>query len=305
MALGESNGRSAIALEAPTYPTLSVIRGHSVGESYSLAGLLGLSERRPLGAERREGAGRHGELVLGRGLDADIELRDEDVAPRHAVLAIENGIVLLRDLGSRNGTFVNGRRIAGTVALSEGDKLQLAPGTMLKFTAAERVDEPQQRRLHEAALLDPLTHSWSRPCFLDRLERESRFASRHAVPLTLVAFDVNDLRSINARHGTTVGDALLVELAARVRGAVRREDILARLGGDDFALLCRRTPRTGATILLERIRASVECQPFLCGTSISLGAALHGLDANDGAGLLAAADAAVRAAKRALGVEAE
>src|SRR5262249_27687717 len=114
-------------------PCLIVIRGLNVGEMYKLVGA---------------------EMTIGRGLGAEVEVLDDGISRRHATLKIDADGVTLTDLGSRNGTFVNGQRIDRPVVLHDGDKVQLSSSTILKFTYADRLDESFQRRMYESALRD-------------------------------------------------------------------------------------------------------------------------------------------------------
>jgi two-component system, cell cycle response regulator len=262
---------------------LIVIRGFNVGEMYKLTKL---------------------ELIVGRGAHADVEILDDGISRRHAAIRFAEERVWLADLGSRNGTWVNGARIEDPVELRDGDKIQLSSSTILKFTYADRLDESFQRRMYESSLRDSLTKAFNKKYFLDRLEREFRFAKRHHQPLSLVMLDADDFKALNDRHGHLAGDAVLVELAAEVHRAIRTEDVFARFGGEEFAVVCRATDPAGAAIFAERLRAAVEQQPIAYDgqeirVTISLGVAGLTADHMDSMALLAAADEALYAAKRA------
>jgi diguanylate cyclase (GGDEF)-like protein len=261
---------------------LIVIRGFNVGEMYKLT---------------------DAEMVIGRGQHADVEILDDGISRRHARVRFEDGRVVLEDLGSRNGTWVNGERVEREVELRDGDKLQLSSSTILKFTYADRLDESFQRRMYESSLRDSLTKAFNKKYFLDRLEREFRFAKRHHQPLSLVMLDADNFKALNDRHGHLGGDAVLVELAAEVHRAIRTEDVFARFGGEEFAVVLRSTDVAGAAIFAERLRVAVEQQAIVHeGTpirvTISLGVAGLSAEHTDSLALLAAADGALYAAKR-------
>jgi diguanylate cyclase (GGDEF)-like protein len=261
---------------------LIVLRGFNVGEMYKLT--------RP-------------EHTIGRGQQADVEILDDAISRRHARLRFADDRVWLVDLGSRNGTWVNGARITAEVELFDGDKIQLSSSTILKFTYADRLDESFQRRMYESSLRDSLTKAFNKKYFLDRLEREFRFAKRHHSPLALVMLDVDDFKALNDRHGHLAGDAVLVELAAEVHRAIRTEDVFARFGGEEFAVVCRATDTAGAAIFAERLRVAVAAQPIryeglAIPVTISLGVAGLTSAHTDSMALLAAADGALYAAKR-------
>jgi diguanylate cyclase (GGDEF)-like protein len=263
-----------------TQPVLLVIRGLNVGETFAL------------GAEER---------VLGRGPKIDFDLPDDSVSRRHASIRVEEGAPTLRDLGSRNGTFVNGKRVEGAVRLAEGDKIQVSPGTILKLTYADRQDETFQRRMYETSLRDPLTLAFNRRYFLDRLDRELRFARRHAQPISVILLDVDGLAAVNERLGLTAGDAVLADLARRVHALVRHEDVVARTGGDELAVLLRSTTAAAAATIAERIRAAVADESAAEGTRVTVsgGVAVSADGSGEPIQLLGLADAALAQARAA------
>jgi two-component system, cell cycle response regulator len=278
-----SPGRDTVGEDRAPAPCLIVIRGLNVGQSVRLG---------------------HTELILGRGSQADVDLGDDSVSRRHASVHMEGGRALVTDLGSKTGTFVNGKRIAAPATLADGDKIQVSTGTILKFTMIDRLDETFQRRMYESSLRDPLTQSFNRRYFLDRLERELRFARRHKQPLSLILVDVDNLDEVNERDGTAAGDAVLVELAGRVHGLLRQEDVVARIGGDELAVICRATEAADALAVAERIRATIADRGFAGGhTQVTVAVGVAGLEVTSAPGrdLIAAADTALADAKRAGG----
>jgi|RhiMethySRZTD1v2_1073278.scaffolds.fasta_scaffold91674_2 diguanylate cyclase (GGDEF)-like protein len=263
---------------------LIVIRGLNVGEMYKLAG-------KP-------------EMVLGRGQQVDVEILDDGISRRHAALRFRDDQVLLEDLGSRNGTFVNGQRVEGSRPIQDGDKIQLSSSTILKFTYADRLDESFQRRMYESSLRDGLTKSFNRKYFLDRLEREFRFAKRHRQPLALIMLDIDEFKKLNDSRGHLAGDRVLADLAAEIHAAIRSEDVFARYGGEEFAVVCRATDVAGAAVFGERLRAAIEARSFEhedqpMSVTVSVGIAGLSAEHTDSMALLAAADDALYAAKRA------
>jgi two-component system cell cycle response regulator len=262
---------------------LIVIRGLNVGEMYKLA--------------KRE-------MILGRGGQADVEILDDGISRRHAAVRFDADRVVLEDLGSRNGTFLNGQRVEGAAAIRDGDKIQLSSTTILKFTYADRLDESFQRRMYESSLRDGLTKSFNRKYLLDRLEREFRFAKRHRQPLALILIDLDEFKLLNDTHGHLAGDRVLAELAAVLHEGIRTEDVFARYGGEEFAVVCRATDLAGAAAFAERLRSAVDEHPFehegaVLRVTISVGVAGLAADHTDSMALLAAADDALYAAKRA------
>jgi diguanylate cyclase (GGDEF)-like protein len=260
---------------------LIVLAGSSVGEMYKID------------AER---------TVIGRGQQADIQVTDEGISRRHAEIAHEGEQILIRDLGSTNGTYCNGERI-NEHTLSDGDKIQVGSTTILKFTFHDSLDETFQRQMYESALRDGLTKIFNKKYFLDRLESEFAYALRHQAPLSLVMFDIDHFKRINDAHGHLAGDFALTALTQVVTDAIRQEDVFARYGGEEFAVICRGIDVAGASHFAERIRQRVEAQPCVyegvdLRVTVSVGIAAVDETMDNPMHLIAAADDALYRAKR-------
>lgn len=209
-----------------------------------------------------------GEVVIGRGRRADVRLIDEGVSRLHAKIRVDGDRLFVDDLGSRNGTYVNGNQIKQQV-LADGDKIQVGRTTILKFTYHDEFDESFQRQMYDSALRDSLTGTYNKRYFTDRLENEFRFALRHGTPLTLMLLDLDHFKKVNDTHGHPAGDHVLVEFAKAVATSIRNEDVFARYGGEEFAIISRSIPLDIATKVAERIRALVEkLEPVYDGKTI-------------------------------------
>lgn len=218
---------------------LTVIAGANVGEMF------------PVG----------GGLVIGRGADASVRVMDDEISRRHARVAVLGKEILVEDLGSKNGTFVNGKPVRRH-ALCDGDKIQVGASTVLRFSVHDQIEERFQRQMYESALRDPLTRIYNRKYLLDRLQSELAYAQRHASPLSLLLFDVDHFKRVNDTKGHLAGDAVLAGLARHVLRIIRTEDVFARYGGEEFAILSRGIPLDGATRFGERLRSAIEGYPI-------------------------------------------
>lgn len=197
------------------------------------------------------------ELTFGRDPGCDVRLGDDGVSRRHArLVALPDGAWRLEDLGSTNGTSVNGEPIDRRV-LQEGDRILLGH-TVLKFVRQAEIDAEQQARVYEMSVRDPLTRLYNRRYFEDRLRAEVAYARRHRSLLALLLIEVDRLAEIVRVRGQPLGDRILAELALRLRGQVRSEDVVARFADEMFAVLVREIPPPGVMVLAERIRSSVE-----------------------------------------------
>jgi len=246
-----------------------------------------------------------GEMVIGRDDDATVQILDGGISRRHAKLTYRAAECAIEDLGSRNGTKVNGQRVEGVQVLRRGDKIQLGAQTVLRLSHGSEPETHYARQMHQAALRDALTGMYNRRYLEERLVSEVAFGVRHRTPLALVMFDIDHFKSINDAHGHPAGDAVLRQLAGRVAKVIRTEDVLARYGGEEFAVVCRETNERAAAVLAERIRKAIEERSFSTGATqlavtVSLGVAdtLQALESPDASRLLAAADAALYSAKR-------
>ncbi len=159
-----------------------------------------------------------------------------------------------------------------------------------------------RREFEQAAYLDPITRLPNRPAFLSGIERAMHASPPGStVPLALLIMDLDGFKDINDSLGLPVGDALLQQVAQRLSSKLRDSDVVARIGGDEFALLLphadSRQAITAARLLLQALR-----QPFVIdGQRLDLGAsigmALYPDHAIDHHMLIQRADVALRAAK--------
>ncbi len=159
------------------------------------------------------------------------------------------------------------------------------------------------RRLGRVAFIDSLTLLPNRHSGMVRLAHEWR-AADCGTPLACLALDLDGFKTINDRHGHAAGDCVLRETAAMLRGALRGSDMVARMGGDEFIVICPNADMDAALPIAERIRAGLEGHEVAygaarCTVSVSIGAAVRTADMEGPEALLRAADEALYAAKRA------
>ena len=199
-----------------------------------------------------------GNTVLGRASNAEIRIADEGISRHHAKMWVETDKILLEDLESRNGTFVNGTKITGPTPLRDGDKIQIGATTVIKFAYQDGLDESFHENLMSSALRDPLTRLFNKRYFLDRLDSELKFAKRHNTSVSLLLLDIDHFKQVNDTFGHLAGDAVLINLANVLTRAVRNEDVVARFGGEELAVILRATPLDPALLLADRLRRTIE-----------------------------------------------
>jgi two-component system, cell cycle response regulator len=193
-------------------------------------------------------------VVVGRGTACDLRIDDTSLSRQHCRIRKTGGSFFVEDLGSRNGTMVNGVRIQAPLLLSDGALLQLAANTIIMFSQQEDLEVQAEQRLYASAVLDPLTGLHNRRHLDARLKSEYAFASRHQTPLSVLLIDIDHFKKINDTYGHAGGDAALKALAERLQKTVRLEDIVARYGGEEFAVVARGIDGGGAMLLAERVR---------------------------------------------------
>jgi diguanylate cyclase (GGDEF)-like protein len=166
------------------------------------------------------------------------------------------------------------------------------------LTAAEKTET----ELRYLADHDPLTALLNRRSFRTRLDTYVNFAARYGGRGAVMVIDVDGLKGVNDRLGHQQGDNLIRRVAAKLRERVRATDIVARLSGDEFAVLMPQSDVEGALALGEDLRVEVADafvgDPELAGASISVGITMFGAESDGGAeAVLAAADEAMYRAK--------
>jgi len=166
---------------------------------------------------------------------------------------------------------------------------------------SERLEHDTQ--LRRFALTDALTGLSNRRAALDRLDQAVARSARHHKTVAVIFVDVDRFKNVNDTHGHAAGDAVLIEVAARLHATFRTEDTIARLGGDEFLAICEdlASPEA-ARVLAERIRVVLAQRYLVAGHSLPITASV-GLAVSDrdstAEGLLGRADAEMYGAKAA------
>jgi diguanylate cyclase (GGDEF)-like protein/PAS domain S-box-containing protein len=208
------------------------------------------------------------------------------------------------------GVFVNRRKSGELFHEEEVIRPVRGPhGQIACFVSAGRDVSARVReleRLQHDASHDPLTGLPNRTLFADRLGQALRLAARRKEGLAVAILDLDGFRRANNRYGHLAGDAVLRAVARRTRRCVREADTVARIGGDEFALILAGAAKRGAVAqVLEKVRAASSRPVRYAGrpiaVSLSIGAALYPRDARSEKTLHKRADEAMYAAKRAGG----
>ncbi len=242
--------------------------------------------------------------IVGRDSEAGFIVSRSSVSRSHARLSVDdNGVWWVEDLGSTNGTFLNELRLTTPASLNDSDQVRFGDA-IYKFLSGSNIESAYHEAIHNMAIQDGMTGIHNKRYFLEFLDREIAVASRHGHPLTLVMFDVDHFKKVNDSAGHLAGDAVLKDLAGRIRPRIRREDLFARYGGEEFACVLPSTALAGGVVFAEHLRGLIEERPTIfdqqaIAFTISLGVAtMQGETGLDPEALIKRADENLYTAKR-------
>jgi two-component system, cell cycle response regulator len=279
--------------EAERHPALVFLRGELLAA--------------PIPLEREE-------VTLGRALEADVRVNDARASRVHARINVERDPATgqtryrLTDLGSTNGTLLNGRPVTDAY-LQDGDKLTVGEH-LLRFELLDDIDREYQRQIHRLLAHDELTGLLTSKSFFSELRRESARAQVEALPFCVLMMDLDHFKTVNDTHGHLVGSQTLEEVGAVITRALRAGDVAARFGGEEFAAFLLNADCAQGLVAAERVRSSIESHVFSAvrrgaandkgetlRLTISVGVAAYPDDARDPIELVELADTALYRAK--------
>jgi diguanylate cyclase (GGDEF)-like protein len=240
-------------------------------------------------------------VVIGRSSKSEIQIDQESVSRNHAKIINTGKNIILRDLGSTNGTYVNDQLIDEYV-LRDGDFIKIGR-TIFKFLSGGNIENAYHEEIYRLTTVDGLTQIFNRRYFLEQFEREVSRAKRYRRELSLMMFDIDHFKDINDSYGHLAGDYVLKQLATVIKGKIRREDILARYGGEEFVIILPEIDGGNAVIFAEKVRKIVEKAPFKfedTRISVTISVGLGTLtESDDAASLIKRADEKLYEAKAA------
>lgn len=219
----------------PKLPCLTVLEGTSVGEVFKI---------------EKEA------IVLGRDPKCDFVIMEDGVSRQHAKIERQGATCFISDLGSTNGSSVNGIPIE-KAKLNEGDKVRLGD-ILLRFSYQDTIDVHHQESMREMAMRDPLTKVYNRRYFMELLYKEINYSVRIRQPISCVLIDIDFFKKVNDQFGHQAGDLVLQTVAQRIQKELRVYDAFARYGGEEFVIMLRTATLDNALILAERLRKFVE-----------------------------------------------
>ncbi len=191
--------------------------------------------------------------TVGRAPGSDIWLRDDGVSRQHARIEHDGEGFLVVDCGSANGTYVESQRI-DRHQLADGDIVQLGPNVLFRYSQTDVDHERMLCALYDASVRDPLTGSYNREHFEEHLLAEVSFAKRHRTEVALLMLDLDHFKAVNDTYGHPAGDQVLIDVVWALNSGIRLEDVLVRYGGEEFVVVVRDIPLTGAFRMADRLR---------------------------------------------------
>jgi len=220
----------------PKFPALSFMGGPSMGQLHLL---------------------KEGEFVVGRSKEVSIAVHDDGISRHHFKIVVKNSQAVIEDLGSTNGTYVNGFKVHQQL-LHDKDTIQISSQTIMTFSYVSDLEAQKQSQIYKMANFDAVTQARTKAYFLDQIDQEFSHAKRKGEPLSLLIFDLDFFKHVNDTYGHPAGDFTLKKIAEIAQNTIRNEDLFARYGGEEFVILMRDTSEEDAVSLGDRLRQNIE-----------------------------------------------
>ena len=194
-------------------------------------------------------------LIIGRSPEAEFQILERSVSREHCRIWQDPAGYRIKDLDSTNKTFLNDQPII-EAELKDGDHIAVG-SCVLKFMDRSSVEARYHEEIYQLATADPLTDLYNRRQFLELLEKELAHASNHQRPLVLLIMDLDHFKTINDKFGHPTGDSVLKKVALSLRGLAREEFIIARIGGEEFAVVLPEHDLEQAVLFADVVREGI------------------------------------------------
>ncbi len=210
-----------------------------------------LGRRIPLGTEPTH---------IGRSSKSDVQVDQESVSRNHCKISNNGKTYTVRDVGSTNGTYVNDELVQ-EINLRDGDQVKVGR-TILKFITGGNIEASYHEEIYRLMTVDGLTEVHNKRYFHEMLEREASRSQRYERQFAIILFDIDHFKKVNDTFGHLAGDAVLRQLGGIVKTRVRRDDTIARIGGEEFGVLLPEVGLDGGVEVARKLRAAVEEAKF-------------------------------------------
>jgi len=199
---------------------------------------------------------------LGRGSKSEILIEDNAISRVHAELRFQGDAVIIEDLESVNGTFVNDKRLDRPQALKEGDYIRVGR-TVFKYLPRRNVENIYHEKMLDLATIDGLTKIFNKKYISDFLDAEYHRCRNLYLELSVIIFDLDLFKQLNDQYGHLAGDFALTTVCQILKSEVlRAHDAFGRWGGEEFMVVLPEMELQRACEIAERMRVTIESHPF-------------------------------------------
>jgi len=202
-----------------------------------------------------------GEVSIGRGVDNTVILNSDSISRRHAGIEIRAGGYYLIDRHSTNGTYVNDELVQES-QLRRGDQIKIGD-TILKFLSGADLESQYHETIYRMTIMDGLTDIHNKRYLVEQLDRELSRATRHGRPLSMVICDIDHFKLVNDEFGHLAGDYVLKEVAQLAKSRIRPDDVIARYGGEEIAIILPETDLDGGVRIADQLRQMIDDETFV------------------------------------------
>ena len=202
-----------------------------------------------------------GEVSIGRGIDNSVILNSDSISRRHAGIEIRAGGYYLTDRHSTNGTYVNDELVQDC-QLRRGDQIKIGD-TILKFLSGADLESQYHETIYRMTIMDGLTGIHNKRYLVEQLDRELSRATRHGRPLSMVICDIDHFKLVNDEFGHLAGDYVLKEVAQLAKSRIRPDDVIARYGGEELAIILPETDLAGGVRIADQLRKMIDDETFV------------------------------------------
>ena len=241
---------------------------------------------------------------IARSADNAIALEFNGVSRYHFKLNVSDETHILEDCGSKNGTYLNNKKVEGNTILAKGDIIKIG-SIALKYLPKGDPERLTYDKLNLEANTDKHTGCYNKTFFNNRITLEVNKSKVTGDPLSLIIFDLDHFKKLNDSFGHDAGDYVLKEMAQVIRSnGIREQDVFARYGGEEFVILLPKTNLKQSFEIAERLRKLIESKLFMYDgkrlpVTASIGVADYRQGVITGTDLFKRADDAVYKAKEA------
>ncbi len=196
-----------------------------------------------------------GNMLVGRDPEADLVLPDAGVSWHHAMIEDRGDSRVVVDLGSTNGTTVNGRKL-DEGPLQHGDKIVFGK-TTVRFEVQDQADQAYDEMVARLINIDDLSGLYTRRRFDAELVMMLQLAASRGEPLGLLVMDLDGVKRINDTHGHAFGAFVIGESGRVIGRVVEGRGIACRFGGDEYIAAVHGADGAATAAIGEEIRAAI------------------------------------------------